>query len=81
MSCLTIRTAHPIFFECLIGEEFFGRACGTYGESRGVYGVVVGNPEVKKTLYDPGVDGRIILRWIFREWHARACVCSIGSGY
>jgi hypothetical protein len=30
------------------------------GERRGVYRVLVGKPEG-----DPGVDGRIILRWIF----------------
>jgi len=28
----------------------------------------VGKPEGKKHLGDPGVDGRIILRWIFRKW-------------
>jgi hypothetical protein len=33
------------------------------GESRGVYRVLVGKPEG-----DPVVDGRIILRWIFRRW-------------
>ena len=33
-----------------------------YGEGRGVYRIVVGKPE-----RDPGVDGRIILRWIFRK--------------
>ena len=36
------------------------------GEWRGVYRVLVGKPEVKNHLGDPGVDGRIILRWIFR---------------
>jgi hypothetical protein len=28
----------------------------------------VGKPEGKNHLEDPGVDGRIILRWIFRKW-------------
>ena len=36
------------------------------GEKRGVYGVLVGKPE-GKILGDPAVDGRIILRWIFRK--------------
>ena len=37
------------------------------GERRGVYRVLVGKPEGKNHLEDPGVDGRIILRWIFRK--------------
>jgi len=37
-------------------------------ERRGVYRVLVGKPEGKNQLGDPGVDGRIILRWIFRKW-------------
>jgi len=28
----------------------------------------VGKPEGKNRLRDPGVDGRRILRWIFRKW-------------
>jgi len=27
----------------------------------------VGKPEEREHLGDPGVDGRIILRWIFRK--------------
>jgi len=38
------------------------------GERRGVYGVLVGKPEGREHLGDTGVDGRIILRWIFRKW-------------
>jgi hypothetical protein len=38
------------------------------GEGRGVYRVLVGTPEGKNHWGDPGVDGRIILRWIFRKW-------------
>jgi len=36
-------------------------------ESRGAYRVLVGKPEGKEPLKDPGIDGRIILRWIFRD--------------
>ena len=36
-------------------------------EGRGVYRVLVGKPEGKNHLEDPGVDGRIILSWIFRR--------------
>jgi len=38
------------------------------GERRGVCRVLVGKPERKSHLGDPGVDGRMILRWIFRKW-------------
>ena len=37
------------------------------GENRGVYRVLVKKPETDH-LESPGVDGRIILRWIFRQW-------------
>ena len=36
-------------------------------EKRGVYRVLVGKPAGKDHLGDPGVDGRIILGWIFRK--------------
>jgi len=38
------------------------------GEGRGVYRVLVGNRRVRDNWRDPGVDGRIILRWILRKW-------------
>jgi len=38
------------------------------GEGRGVYRVLVGKPEGKRPLGNPGADGRIILRWIFGKW-------------
>jgi len=42
------------------------------GERRGVYRVLVGKPEERDHLEDPGVYGRIILRWIFKKWDVRA---------
>ena len=37
------------------------------GEDRGVHRVLVGKPEIKRGHWgDQDVDGRIILRWIFR---------------
>ena len=41
------------------------------GEGRGVHRVLVGKPEG-----DPDVDGRIILRWIFRKWEG-----VVGTGW
>jgi len=38
------------------------------GEKRGVYRVLMGNLRKRHHLEDQGVDGRIILRWIFRKW-------------
>ena len=38
------------------------------GERRGVYSVSVGKREGKNNLEDPGVDGRLILRLILRNW-------------
>jgi hypothetical protein len=35
---------------------------------RGVYRALVGKSEGKRHQGDPGVDGSIILRWIFRKW-------------
>jgi len=38
------------------------------GERRGVYRFVVGGKLWEKDHFeDPGVDGRIILKWIFRK--------------
>ena len=54
------------------------------GERRGVYRVWWGNLRAKEFLRDPGVDGRIILRWIFRKWYVglwRVSSClRIGTG-
>jgi len=47
------------------------------GERRGLYRVLVGKPEGKSHLEDPGIDGRIILQWIFRKWDVGAWTESI----
>jgi hypothetical protein len=43
-----------------------GGACGTDGEGRGAYSILVGKEG--DHLGDPGVDGRIISKWIFKKW-------------
>jgi len=44
-----------------------GGGCSKYGVE--VYtGFWWGNLRVRDHLGDPGVDGRIILRWIYRKW-------------
>jgi hypothetical protein len=34
---------------------------------KSTYRILVGKPEGKKQFEEPGADGRIILRWIFRK--------------
>ena len=45
------------------------------GESRDTYRVLVGNLRERDHLEDPGIDGSIICRWIFRKWDGR-----VGTG-
>jgi len=46
-----------------------GGACSAYGGRGEAYtGFWWGNLRERNHLGDPGVDGRIILRWIFRKW-------------
>ena len=46
-----------------------GGACSTYGgKRRGYTGFWGGNLKKRDHLEDRVVDGRIILRWVFRKW-------------
>jgi hypothetical protein len=38
------------------------------GEMIGVYRVLWGNLRERSHLEDPVVNGKVILRWIFRKW-------------
>ena len=63
----------PYCFDDHIEKNEMAGACGTYmGDRRGLFKVLVGKPEGKNNLEDPGIDGRIILRWIFRNWDVEA---------
>ena len=62
-----------------------GGACSTYGGRGEVYtGFWWGNLGERGPLEGPGVDGRIILRWIFMKWDVGAWTGSswvrIGTG-
>jgi hypothetical protein len=52
-----------------IEKNEMGEACSTYGRGRRcIQGFGVENLRERYHLVDPGVDGRIILRQIFRKW-------------
>jgi hypothetical protein len=42
------------------------------GLRRDVYRVWSGSLRERYNLEDPGFDGRIILRWLFRKWYVEA---------
>jgi hypothetical protein len=80
VSCLTIQTCCKDLRDCFIVLECnYVSTDNTaanhptqhvtfIGERRGVYRGLVGKPEGRDLLKDPGVGGRIILKWIFRKW-------------
>jgi len=46
-----------------------GYVCCTYEERKGITGFCWGNVRERIYLEGTGVDGKIILRWIFRNWY------------
>jgi len=44
-----------------------GGACRAYGERRDCTGFWWGNLKERDQLGDPGVEGGLILKWIFRK--------------
>jgi len=55
-----------------------------WADRRGVYRIWRGTLRERDHLEDPGLDGRIILRWIFRKWDVEVWTGSswlrIGTG-
>ena len=69
-------------------HDKMGGTCSMYAGKKEVYtGFWWGNLRERDHLEDPVIDGRIILRWIFRRWDVRAWTGSswlrirTGSGY
>jgi len=63
-----ICTPHPILLGDKIEKNEMGRACSSMGKRGEAYtGFCWGNLRERDQLGNPGVDGRIILRWIFRQ--------------
>jgi hypothetical protein len=51
-----------------MAKNEMGRAFSTYGERRGLCRFLVGKLRERDHLEDIGVDGRRILKRIFRKW-------------
>jgi hypothetical protein len=45
-----------------------GGARSTYGREEMCIESLVGKPEERNHLKDPGINGRIILKWISMKW-------------
>ena len=66
---MSLRYAVLYTFNNIIDVFEMGGACGAYGGGeRRVQGFLGGNLRERDHWGDPGADGRIILRWIFRKW-------------
>jgi len=72
MRSLMTYTPHQILLGDQIKVNEAGVACSTNGRRVEVYrGFWWGSRRERDHLGDPGVDERIILRWMFRKWDVR----------
>jgi len=61
-------TAHPILCSDKMERNEMGGACNGYGRGEVNTECWWGNLGERDDRGDPGVDGRIILKWIFKTW-------------
>jgi len=62
-----LYSSPTIFRVIKLGKMTWAGHAARIGKSRGVHRVLVGNLRERDHLEDPGVDRRIILRWILRK--------------
>jgi hypothetical protein len=68
MRNLLICTLTKYYSADQIEKNVLGRARSPYGIEGVAYRGLVGKPGGKRPLGDTDIDGRIILKWIFRKW-------------
>ena len=56
------------------------QACITYGRGEVYTGFWWGNMRARDHIKDPGVEGRILLKWVFRKWDVFHGLDRYGSG-
>ena len=65
MRNLVISTPHPGQCGYKIEKNEIVESCSAYGKWRSLDGILVWKPERKVHWVESGVDGRMMLRWIY----------------